>query len=716
MKMEIVSPAGDYDKLKAAIKGGADAVYLGLEGFGARRNAKNFSIDELIEAIDYAHLRGVKLYLTLNTIFKDIEIEGLFNQIKKLYKAGIDAVIVQDFGMINFLKENFPLLELHGSTQMTVTNHVEANYLKNIGLSRVVPARELTFSEIKSIKEKSDIELEIFVSGALCISYSGNCYLSSFTGGRSGNRGICAQPCRRVYKSDKNDEEYFLSPKDQWLEKEEIDKLLSIGVESVKIEGRMKSESYVYSASKFYANLVNGIDSEAITKKIFNRGYSKGYFYNGEKLMNSNYSSDLGYKIATVSKSKEVILEEELSLGDGVVYLDKTYNKLGGDYINKILDISGNKLTKGKIGQKIKLSKLPPKTVYIHKNFDKKLQDKLSSSIKTSDKKIDIRGKIDIIKDKELSLTFNYKNIEAKISLDKLEEAKKQIITNDIIFEKISELGNTSFNLEKLDINFDNKAFVSLKMLKSIKRDAAELLKSKIIEFYKKEHNGEIITYYPKEKPKKNPEIVATVINQEQEKIVKEFGIKKVYYRNADVAKEESLDKIDLNNPLAGNLYQLLLNKNDEVTLDWNINIMNSYALRELSKIKKLKTVYLSPELSDVMIEDITSEELRKGIVIYGYLRAMYIEKDIISNDVKVIKNSNNDKLRIFKNSLGNTEVYYSRAFNLIPELDSINELGLDEVRLDFTFESEDEVLKILNSLKDRSGMFIGYNFHKGID
>ena len=235
--MKIVAPAGSFEKMDAAIKAGANEVYFGLKGFGARRNNKNFGIQEILDGIDYAHSRGVKTLLTLNTLMKDIEIETTLYNLSRIYEHGIDAVIVQDLGFLNFLSKNFPELTLHGSTQMTVANHVEANFLKNLGLSRVVLARELSFEEIKKIRENTDIELEVFVSGSLCIAYSGNCYISSFIGGRSGNRGLCAYTCRKKFKDEAGEEKYFLSPNDQLFEKDEIEKLRSIGIDAIKVEG-----------------------------------------------------------------------------------------------------------------------------------------------------------------------------------------------------------------------------------------------------------------------------------------------------------------------------------------------------------------------------------------------------------------------------------------------------------------------------------------------
>ena len=216
--MKIVGPAGNFEKLDAAIKAGANEVFLGLKGFGARRNNDNFNMQDLLDGIDYAHKKGVRVLLALNTIMKDMEIKSVYKNFKPIYEHGVDAVIVQDFGLIKFLKANFPNLCLHGSTQMTVSNYKEANFLKDLGLSRVVLARELSFEEIKEIRENTDIELEVFVSGSMCISYSGNCYVSSFIGGRSGNRGMCAYTCRKKFKDEEGKLSYFLSPNDQLLE------------------------------------------------------------------------------------------------------------------------------------------------------------------------------------------------------------------------------------------------------------------------------------------------------------------------------------------------------------------------------------------------------------------------------------------------------------------------------------------------------------------
>ena len=489
--MEIVAPAGDYNRFLACIKGGADSIYLGLKGVGARRKAPNFTLEELKEAIDFAHLKGVKVYLTLNTIFKDVEIEALYTNIKQIYEWGVDAFIVQDIGMLKFLKENFPKVELHGSTQMTVSNHVEAQFYKDLGLTRIVLSRELSFEDIKSIKEKCDIDLEIFVSGALCVSYSGNCYLSSFIGSRSGNRGLCAQPCRKIYRSETKDS-YFLSPKDQLMGQKEIEMLSSIGVESIKVEGRMKSEEYVYETVNYYKDLLNGFYRNNESFKLFNRGYSTGYFYGENKnLMNNNFSFDLGYLLG-ILKGRELELNDKIMLGDGIVYLDKDYNKIGGEYISKIITDKNENLRTAEKSQKIYLNKVPEGAYYVHKTYDKELYDKLNKELKEGKRRVPVDIKFDIKKAEKVKLSLTYKNIQLEVLGQELELAKNPLSV-DKVKEKVEELGETPFIARNTQINYDGEAFLSFAYLKELKREAANLLEEKIIESFRRIAKEEIV-------------------------------------------------------------------------------------------------------------------------------------------------------------------------------------------------------------------------------
>ncbi|MCR5024324.1 MAG: U32 family peptidase [Lachnospiraceae bacterium] len=288
-RIELLSPAGDLKCFYAAINAGADAVYAGLDKFGARAFAGNLSSDEFIEAIDHAHLFSKKLYLTLNILIKDKEREEVDKMIEPLYRAGLDGVIVQDIGLISHLKKKYPLMEVHVSTQAFVTGPKGALLFKKMGASRVVPARELSIDEIKDIRKNAGIEVECFIHGAMCYCYSGMCLMSSFLGGRSGNRGRCAGPCRQPY-GGKGKEDYILSMKDL-CGIESIPDLIKAGVDSLKIEGRMKSPEYVYGVTSIYRkyidlfygkNTIKNTDLKKDMEKlvsIYSRsGLNPGYF------------------------------------------------------------------------------------------------------------------------------------------------------------------------------------------------------------------------------------------------------------------------------------------------------------------------------------------------------------------------------------------------------------------------------------------------------
>lgn len=298
-KVEILAPAGSYECLKAAILAGADAVYIGGAMFGARAYAKNLSEEELLEAIDYVHIHGRKLYLTVNTLLKDQEMGMLYEYLLPYYQRGLDGVIVQDIGVVCYIQEHFPKLPVHASTQMTITGVYGAEVMKRQGLTRVVPARELSLEEVREIKDKTGLEVECFVHGAMCYCYSGQCLLSSMIGGRSGNRGQCAQPCRLPYHIEDGKPSDLMSLKDMCTI-DLLPELIEAGIDSFKIEGRMKQPEYVYtvvSIYRKYADLyercgasgchVSKEDREKLYAAYKRRGYSQGYYkqHNGKNMI-----------------------------------------------------------------------------------------------------------------------------------------------------------------------------------------------------------------------------------------------------------------------------------------------------------------------------------------------------------------------------------------------------------------------------------------------
>ena len=723
--MNIVAPAGNYEKLEAAIKAGANEVYFGLKGFGARRNNENLSIKEILDGIDYAHSRGIRTLIALNTVMKDVEIDAAYKYISKIYEHGLDAVIVQDLGFMSFLKENFPKLALHGSTQMTVANHVEANKLKELGLSRVVLAREMSFEEIKSIREKTDIELEIFVSGSLCISYSGNCYISSFIGGRSGNRGLCAYSCRKKFEDEEGNKAYFLSPNDQLLQTEEINKLKDIGINAIKVEGRKKSSEYVYETVSYYDNILKGKPRPTESYKLFNRGYSKGYFYLDNKLMNFKYSSNFGYFLgARIENSNNFRIDDELILGDGIQFVDSDFEKISGEYVNKLI-VNGKKVQKADKDDIVSVGKLPDKTKYIYKNYSKEINDRIIHNIKVSKRFASIDGELFAEKGKEIMLKFSIYNLKGeKIEVLKkgnvIEQDAKKEITKEQIAEKLGELGDTTFELNSLKINYDGKSFIPFSELKALKRECVSELQEKLVNSYRKNLEEKKVKTF-KGKSSTEPIFSVLVSNKEQEKACREAGIEKIYHKQYDVAKEKNLhktDKIKTDSNLASNLYQVAMGEKNNIngqSSDWNLNVFNNYTLDLFSQFPNLETVFLSPELNYKQLKMIKSDKVKIGMIIYGYLKGMYIEHKIFDKEYKELQGEFYDKYKILKNDLDNIELYLDKPMNLIPKLDQIKEFNFDELRLDFTFETAEEVKKIIKSLQTKKGNYNPYSFERGV-
>ena len=719
--MKIVAPAGNMERFYSAISATADEIYLGLKGFGARRNAENFTVEELKKAIDYAHLRGSRIFLTLNTIMTNREIELLYPTLKDLYNYGLDAIIVQDLGYAEYLHKNFPSIELHGSTQMTVANYYEINYLKELGFKRIVLPRELSFEEIKEIRKYTDIELEVFVSGSLCISFSGNCYMSSFIGGRSGNRGMCAQPCRKEYKTSCGEKSYFLSPKDQLYGIDEIKKLQEIGVESIKVEGRMKDVSYVYETVSYFRSLINGIDKEENTPKLFNRGYSKGYFYDNDKtIMNRDYSYNMGEKIGEVI-GKNIRLDEDIVSGDGITFVSKDYKNLGGTYINKIAYKN----------EKLVLN-FPDGTKYIFRNYNKRLNDEISKKLKSTDKKLEINFDF-IAKLNEKLILKIYLEDENKNRILDLEEvsenltqkAQKRAISEEDIKEKLSEIGDSEFTVKNIKIDIDKNIFIPLSELKNLKRNAVEKFREKILSYFRrdldcelKENNQEYFKLEIEKDEPKDLEIRVIVSNEEQknflEKIKNEYNIKEIYYRTYDIAKQSKLSQHNLNNKLASNLYELLENKNSDVMLNWNMNIVNSYTINVLEKIKKLESFIVSPEINFSKIRELGKTRLKKALLIYSKLKGMTIDIDLTDNKNEVITNKENDKFNIIRNEYG-TEIFLDKPLNIINIIEDIKKLNVDIVVLEFTTETIEDIKKVLKQLKTRKGEYREYNYKRGV-
>ena len=330
--IELLAPAGNPDSLRAAVMNGANAVYVGGTEFSARKYAGNFSREQMTEAVTFSHAYGTKVFVTMNTLLTNDELEKALPYAEFLYETGVDAIIIQDLGLLKLLRRYIPDFELHASTQMTAHNLDGVNLLYSMGCKRVVLSRELNLSEIKYIADNTDAELEVFIHGALCIGFSGQCLLSSMLGGRSGNRGSCAQPCRKKYCLDNNSMAYNLSTKDL-SSKDFIQNIIETGVTSLKIEGRMKRPEYVASVVGVYRRAIDGCSKEDDNRRLlqsFNRGgFTSGYFIErqGEAMMSrerpKNWGTYLGRVISSSDRFASIRLEQDLTVGDGVEVFNK---------------------------------------------------------------------------------------------------------------------------------------------------------------------------------------------------------------------------------------------------------------------------------------------------------------------------------------------------------------------------------------------------------
>lgn len=488
---EVLAPAGTYECFRAAINAGADAVYLGGSMFGARAFAGNFEEAELIKAIRTAHLYGRKVYLTVNTLLRNDELEKLVQYVKPYYEEGLDAVIVQDYGVFAVLREAFPGLDLHASTQMTITGKYGAQLLKDMGAARVVPAREISAKEIRDIYDNVDVEIESFVHGALCYCYSGQCLLSSMIGGRSGNRGRCAQPCRLTYSANGISEKYLLSPKDMCTI-EAVPDILDAGVYSLKIEGRMKSPEYVAGVSYAYRKYVDmylekGRDGYRVEEQdirqlmdLYNRGgFCKGYYYaqNDKSMMTFDRPNHQGIVIGNI-KNGELILSQEVNPGDVLEFPD------GSEYTTPTGKKSGRlALPKGVL-------KNPKNGAAVYRTRNNELLGQLRAGYIDNDIKIPVRMEIFLKSGERACLKLLSGDKELVVYGDVLEPSDKRPAVREDVVKQLKKLGGTAFSSDEGSIVTDiqGSPFVPVRLLNDLRRNALEELESMLLSGYKRKH------------------------------------------------------------------------------------------------------------------------------------------------------------------------------------------------------------------------------------
>lgn len=577
-KYELLAPAGNMSALKAAIIAGADAIYLGSSEFSARAKAKNFNLEELNEAVKFAHLRNVKIFVTMNILISDKEMKDALTLVQKLYDIGVDALIVQDYGLAKKIRENFSDFEIHASTQMAINNYYGALFLKNMGFSRVVLARETPLFEIEKISTL-EIEIEAFIHGALCVSYSGECLMSSMIGGKSGNRGECAQACRKpyeIYDLDKNligDKKYYLSPKDLNT-LDNVKDMLDRGAYSLKIEGRMKNPEYVFTVVSAYKNAINGNVSEDEKKEVaeaFNRGFTKGLFNGdfGRDFISYDRPDNRGVEIGKVilvdKNFVTVNFYEDIFPGDGLEF--KNGGKTFGIRTDKFYDNNKSHI--------IKLPKTCEKDSNINRSFSIKWQENVDSKLSSYEYKIPLDLKVEVKLEERPKICGKARDFKSYFVLDEVvEEAQKSPITSEKIEENLSKLGDTIFELRDIKINLDQNAFMRISSVNELRRGLVEKLEKEILD-----------------ENLKRREIPSTKFDNAKESTIENPKIK-VFFN-----KFEDLENANLN-------------EIDEIII----------RLKDLKKFKELNlnrnvSIYLDKFYSYVELENIKEEILKNKIV-----------------------------------------------------------------------------------------------------
>ncbi len=497
-KPELLAPVGSKEALIAAISNGADTVYFGGTSFSARQYASNFNCEELKWAIDYAHARGIRAYVTVNTLIKDSELEEACDYFQFLCSSGADAVIVQDLGTLKLLREQLPGLPVHASTQMTLHNIEGVKFLQEMGVKRVVLARELSLEEIKRIKSETATEVEVFIHGALCFSYSGQCLLSSMIGGRSGNRGYCAQPCRKNYRTD-GMEGYLLSPKDLNMS-EHIPVLVKAGVDSFKIEGRMKRPEYVAGVVRVYRRLMDRYfeapskfkvtDEEKHTlRQLFNREFTTGYFFGdpGGELISRRYPHNIGTQIGKVvdyeprKKLVLISLKEPLVLGDGI--------GIGGKEIGVIVRCMY-------VNDRSVRAAAPGSTVRIPMEYEaargdvvfKTYDAHLMASLEIKDiRKIPIKMSFRARVDEPVELWISDGENEVRIQGGRVSRAESMPLTRSSISDQLKKLGNTIFKAGEISFELDENIFIPVSELNTMRREAINQIERERMQKWKRQ-------------------------------------------------------------------------------------------------------------------------------------------------------------------------------------------------------------------------------------
>ena len=725
MATEILAPAGNLESLQAAFAAGCDAVYFGLPNFGARAYANNFTMEQTHKMIQQAHVLGIKVYITMNTMLYENEIEEAYQWAKQLYEFGVDALIIQDLGFIHLLHHRLPKLELHASTQLSVNSPRQIEQLKKLGVSRVVLARECTLEQIQACVD-TGVEIEVFVHGALCISYSGQCQFSSVRYHRSGNRGMCAQPCRMSYTLEKDGKpldyahEFLLSPKDLSL-LDHVDVLEKMNVASLKIEGRMKSPEYVYTAVSKARKVLEGKklndqDREELMVS-FNRGYTLGHAYakTGLDLMNMKTSNHQGIEIGKVVKvfknRIQIQLHHDLAQNDGIRFESKNHSD--GCYVNFMYDMNNHLIKEGKANQVVEVE--GPKGIrvgsIVRKTVDFHLQKEVHHEIEHYNRQVDIYGHIScagVGKPLVLKVWDDAHHGVEKRSEEVASLAQNRASDESVVSKQLYKTKGSWANFKDITYDLEPNIYFSISTMNALRREAIDALQAcrQHVEYEEEKP----YTYIPSVTAQKH--LFVEIQNPKQKEKID--GVEWVSEADYTDLKKAVLtkDSGDIVNHLG---YGKIVT---------NLNVANSYAIAALLELG-YECIGLSEELDldqTRQLMDAFEKRYHQNapvfVTIYQKRRMMIMQHCPINTIEKdgtrthcaqckmhsyTLKGKDGRRVICLGDSLCNMRLFDEDPTDLLSDLEVYKSMNISSFYVNFVNETKDERIRVLQALTNPS-------------
>ena len=719
---ELLAPAGNFEALVAAISNGADAIYLGMDKFGARAYASNFNEETFKQAIEYAHLREVKIYVTMNTIIFEDEVEPMKKMVDFLVSSNVDGIIVQDLVILDYIVNKYPDLEAHCSTQMGIDDLEGTLLFKELGAKRVVLSREVEIEKIKEIKKIAKIPLEIFVHGALCVSYSGNCLMSGLIGYRSGNRGRCVGSCRKPFNlidttnNINYGNSYILSMKDLCT----IDYINEYkDIDSLKIEGRMKEPAYVANVVSTYRKALDNQITKADKinlSKTFNRTFTKGYIFHEDKkdITNIDKPNNYGYLIGKIiAKNKlgyKIKLDKVLNQND-IIRIDHN-----GEDINltvvKMCDDTNKLINSSSTTCYINIKEELAIGDLVYKTKDYLFYNEIEKTYPKEFKRFKLDIEVYAYTNNPLVINCSYKNHYVTYEgQDILTEAINKPTDEAIFVKQFDRLNDTVYSLGNVNYNGDN-CFIPAKLINDARRQLVELMNNKRLERkyeIKNEASSSKINF-----PKQEVKLAVFANTPEQYEAAKECGIEIIYNDDNYIRRNQITYPSTSKEYLIGGYGGVYAFKNKDFVTDFSLNVVNSKAVYTLHKLGA-KRVTLSYEMNKNQIDDLINEYVKHNdglpnleMIVYGKAHLLFTKYCPLKKfnlcgkckDNKYIIKDEYGEFPIISHKDCTTTIINGKTLNLIDELETINNINV--FRLQFTTESNQECIDVINMFKQK--------------